>query len=112
MTGTIDWTGKTGKMYRYWFGDIDSSFKADGGNYMFVREVSSGKWLPVYIGQADDLGNRLANHERWAEAIKAGATRVMTHTTPAGEQARLDEERDLIEYWHPPLNTHHRIGVK
>jgi hypothetical protein len=32
----------------------------------------------------------------------------MAHTTPSGEQARLDEERDLIAQWNPPLNVQHR----
>jgi hypothetical protein len=32
----------------------------------------------------------------------------MGHTTPAGEQARLAEERDLIERWNAPLNKQHR----
>ena len=48
------------------------------------------------------------NHERLDEAKRNGATFVMTHTTPAGEAARLAEEQDLIAYWHPVLNTHHR----
>jgi hypothetical protein len=66
---------------------------------MFVRQLANGNWLPVYIGQADDLCSRLPNHDRLAEAKLAGATQVMAHTTPAGEQVRLDEERDLIQYW-------------
>src|ERR1700691_3114004 len=104
----IDWPGKSGKTYRYWFSNFTDSFKDEGGNYMFVKPLSNGNYLPVYIGQADSLNDRLPCHDRVAEAQRAGATLAMTHTTPAGEQARLDEERDLIQQWNPALNTHHR----
>jgi hypothetical protein len=108
MADTIDWLGQSGKSYRYWFLDMNQPIKDEGGNYMFVQQLPNGRWLPVYIGQADSLGNRIPNHERLADAKRAGATQVMSHTTPTGEQARLDEERDLILYWNPTLNTHHR----
>jgi hypothetical protein len=104
----IDWTGNSGKTYRYWFLDMTSPIKDEPGNYMFVKKAPNGGWLPVYIGQADNLAKRLPSHDRLAEAKAAGATQVMAHTNGAGEQARLDEERDLIEYWHPALNTQHR----
>ena len=81
------------------------------GNYMFVRRSGIG-WVPVYIGQADNLKIRLPNHERLRDAVAAGATRVMAHATPGGEQVRLAEEKDLIEQWHPSLNTHHMPETK
>jgi hypothetical protein len=107
----IDWPGISGKTYRYWFSTFNDSFKDEGGNYMFVRQLPSGNFLPVYIGVADSLQKRLSNHERADEAKRLGATFVMTHTTPAGEAARLAEEKDLIAYWHPVLNTQHRTKI-
>jgi len=104
----IDWLGQSGKTYRYWFSPFTDSFKDEGGNYMFVRPLQNGNYLPVYIGVADSLRDRLSNHERLDEAKRVGATYVMTHTTPAGEATRLAEEQDLIAYWQPVLNTHHR----
>ena len=103
----IDWPGQSGHAYRYWFAVFNDSFKDEGGNYMFVRPAANG-YLPVYIGQADSLKSRLPNHERLADAKRAGATLAMCHTTPAGEQARLAEERDLIQKWRPALNTQHQ----
>jgi hypothetical protein len=111
MAGTIDWPGKSGKMYRYWFSDTiapaASGLKKEGGNYIYVKQLTNDNWLPVYIGQADDLSGRLPNHDRLSDASRAGATHLMTHTTPGGEQVRLDEEKDLIARWNPVLNTHH-----
>lgn len=104
----IDWPGQSGKTYRYWSSAFTDTFKDAGGNYMFVKQLANGNYLPVYIGQADSLKNRLPNHDRLEEAKRAGATFLMTHTTPAGEAARLAEEKDLIQRWNPVLNTQHR----
>ncbi len=108
MADRIDWPGKSGRRYSYFFIE---NFSAAGinpisGNYMFVRR-SGLNWLPIYIGQAENLKIRLPNHERLRDAISAGATRVMAHATPGGEWVRLAEEKDLIEQWHPVLNTQH-----
>jgi hypothetical protein len=108
---TIDWPGNSGKMYRYWF--IDSitanGIQAVAGNYAFVKQLPNGNFVPLYFGEATSLQDRIINHDRWADAKRAGLTHVMAHTTPAGEQARLAEERDLIQQWDPPLNVHHRM---
>jgi hypothetical protein len=110
MADTLDWPGNSGKTYRYWFTSeiAPSNLKNEGGNYMWIRRLPTGNWLPVYVGQADDISTRIPNHERLADAMRAGATHLMAHTTPAGEKARLDEERDLIAHWNPALNTHHK----
>ena len=104
---TIDWPGQSGKTYKYWSSEFTSTYKDEAGNYMFVKPSPNG-YLPVYIGQADRLKNRLPSHERIAEAKRAGATLVMAHTTPGGELERVAEERDLIQRWAPSLNTHHQ----
>lgn len=107
---TIDWTGKTGAKYRYWFlADITTNgIKAVAGNYAFVKKLANGNFIPLYFGQAENLQTRIPNHDRWDEARRAGVTHVMAHTTLGGEQARLDEERDLIQQWQPPMNVQHR----
>jgi excinuclease UvrABC nuclease subunit len=107
----IDWPGQSGKTYRYWFLNspkIAQNIKAEGGNYAFVKRSANGNFVPLYFGQADDLQARIPSHERWDDASRIGATHVMSHTTPAGEQARLTEERDLIQRWNPVLNIQHR----
>lgn len=107
----IDWPGLSGKTYRYWTLDLNGPIKDVAGNYMFVRQLPNGNYVPVYIGQCDNLQGRCSTHERAADARAAGATLMMAHTTLTGEQARLDEERDLIQKWNPPLNVHHRVAV-
>jgi hypothetical protein len=106
MADYTDWPGKSGQTYRYHFADLAQPIVKAAGNYMFVKYTQSG-WLPVYVGVAEDLSNRLANHERWKDAKAQGATHVMGHQN-ANAAARLAEERDLIEYWLPSCNTHHK----
>jgi hypothetical protein len=110
MSDYLDFPGQSGAAYRYWFlsDTTVQSIKAEGGNYAFVERLANGNYVPLYFGQADDLRARIPGHERLPDAVRAGATYVMAHTTPAGEQARLAEERDLIQRWNPTLNVHHR----
>lgn len=108
---TVNWLGQSGTAYCYWLSDAafgPTTFKDEGGNYAFVKRLPSGNFVPLYFGETNSLRTRIPNHECWAAAVRLGATHVMTHTTPAGEQARCDEERDLIQRWNPPLNAQHR----
>ncbi len=110
----IEWAGKSGKTYKYWLREIEAgyktaNYKSEAGNYGFAKRLPNGKFTPLYFGESDDLEARvISRHEKWDDAIKLGVTHVMGHTTPAGEQIRLAEERDLIEDWNPPLNVQHR----
>ena len=105
------WGNLSGAPYRFWF--VDLSLKgliSQSGVYMFVRRANQ-VWQPVYVGIADDLPTRLNGHERWAEAVAIGAT----HLVARGQAALADRqkaEQDLIGYWNPPLNTHHRTDRK
>lgn len=107
---TINWAGKSGKTYVYHFlNDITANgILAVAGNYAFVKQLPNGNFVPLYFGQAEDLKARIPNHEQLADAKRAGATHVMAHTTQGGEAVRCAEEIDLIQQWHPPLNTQHR----
>jgi hypothetical protein len=110
MSFTVDWMGQSGTSYRYWSLDniTAAGILAVEGNYVFAKQLPNGNFVPLYFGVADDLRARIPGHEKWVEALLLGATHVMGHSTPAGEPARLAEERDLIQYWHPPLNVQHR----
>ena len=103
--------GESGTAYRYVFVEGTTPLTTEGGNYAFLHRLPNGSWQPVYFGVADNCRARLANHERWPEAVRLGATAIAGHTTPGGDAARCAEERDLIRFWNPPLNTHHRSAL-
>jgi hypothetical protein len=107
----IDWIGESGSSYRYWFADrpnVNATIKNEGGNFAFVMRLANRNFIPLYFGHADSLSHELPNHDRFAEAIRAGATHVMSHTTPGGEDARWVELGDLIRQWRPVLNVQRR----
>ena len=102
---TIDWTGQSGRTYRYWIYPIDQLFTDGAGNYIFAKEVQQGRWTPCYIGQTSNLSDRLSDHEKEMCARRHGATHIHAHANPAGESTRRAEEADLISRWDPPCNV-------
>jgi len=101
---TIMWPGLSGTEYKYWIYPIGSAFKKEAGNYIFAKETTPGHWLPCYIGQTEDLNDRLGDHEKEACAKRNGATHIHAHLTAGGEAVRKAEEKDLIQKWRPPCN--------
>lgn len=109
MTNTatkINWTGISGQNYEYEIYEIGDSFKPEAGNYIFCKLNTAGNWEPQYIGQTNDLNERLGNHDKEACAKLNGATHIHAHLNPV-EANRLVEEKDLIENFKPVCNTQH-----
>lgn len=100
----IVWEGKSGNKYSYWIHKIGTGFKDAPGNYIYAKEISPGRWKPVYIGQTSSLSDRLGNHEKEGCATRNGATHIHAHTSSSSEAARLGEEIDLIKRWSPVCN--------
>jgi hypothetical protein len=105
MAATINWAGASGKAYTYYIHPIGTSFRNEAGNYIYAKQTKPGFWANQYTGQSDDLGRRLANHEKEACAKANGATHVHVHLNSGGENARRAEESDIISKWQPPCNT-------
>lgn len=80
-----------------------ASWKDIPGIYIFSGLNHANKWVPLYIGQASSLSDRLSGHERWAEAARRGATHIHAMAV------KLQRDRDIIEQqlihtFQPPLN--------
>lgn len=74
------------------------------GIYIFTGVNQANQWVPLYIGQASSLADRLANHERWQEAVRLGATHI--HARTVSQQATRNLiEQELIQAYQPRLNT-------
>ncbi|MBI4474508.1 MAG: hypothetical protein HY646_17695 [Acidobacteria bacterium] len=100
----IYWEGQSGKEYGFWIHRVGSSFFNKPGNYIYAKKVGDNEWLALYIGQTENLEECGADNEQHQCARRNGATHVHIHTTPRGEAARTDEQRDLIAKWSPPCN--------
>jgi predicted GIY-YIG superfamily endonuclease len=104
----ITWPGKSGHKYTYYIFPRGVEFNpGQPGLYIFVKETRPGYFKPVYIGQTQDLNERLSNHEKQAAVDRAGATHICARVNSAGEQSRLAEEKDLIDQWQPECNVQH-----
>lgn len=100
----IVWEGQSGKTYSYWIHKIGTVFKDTPGNYIFAKEVSPGRWKPIYIGQTSSLPDRLGSHEKEDCATRNGATHIHVHASLSNEDLRNSEEVDLIKRWSPICN--------
>lgn len=101
---TIKWGSFSGKEYTYGIYPIGKTFKDIPGNYIFAKQTKPGYWFPCYIGQTENLNQRLGDHEKEACAKSKGATHVHVHVNQGGEKVRRAEERDLILKWQPACN--------
>lgn len=80
------------------------SWKDIPGIYIFAGLDQLNRWVPLYIGQASSLSDRLSGHERWAEAVRRGATHI--HAKVVNVQRERDIiEQQLISTFQPPLNV-------
>jgi hypothetical protein len=102
MADTVNWPGKSGRMYAYEVYSINTDWKDVPGNYIFAK-INGSSWKPVYIGQTDSFSNRLPNHEKRPCAERNGATHIHAHVN-RDNQSRLNEEQDLINNWNPVCN--------
>ena len=98
MLGSIIWPGLSGRSY--WYDVYPRHFRLNAGqpgNYVFVVEFSLRQFMPLYVGERNDLNRRLLEHD---ELDLIGCTHVCVHLND-DESARLQEEKDLIRRWLP-----------
>jgi hypothetical protein len=103
-SGSIDWTGLSGKKYTYWIYPITATFTAASGNYAFIKQIGSGAWSVVYFGETGDLSKRYDNHHNIDAAKAKGATHICVHWHDGDDAVRRAEESDLIDGYKPHCN--------
>lgn len=105
VTQKVKWPGLSKREYEYEVYPLGTSFKEQPGNYIFAKVAASGYWTACYIGQSENLEQRLGDHEKEAHARSLGATHIHAHLTTSGEAMRKAEESDLIQNCRPPCNV-------
>jgi hypothetical protein len=73
-------------------------------NYIFVRRDREGKCTALYVGQSDNLSERMPRHEKFAAALSLGANEVHVHLLAATSTERFRVETDLRRGHPAPLN--------
>ena len=107
MTVDVNWLGQSGQTYTFQLHEIGAVFESVPGVYIFAR-FDGDELTPIYVGEAEDLEDRLTtkleHHESYPCAKNKGATHLCTMTVRGEKQSRLDVETDLRHSYQPPCN--------
>ncbi len=101
----IYWKDKSGTRHKFWIYPRGTKFNEPcPGIYIYARETAPHKWIPIYIGQTENVNVGLTNHEQQECVDQNGATHIHVSIV-ANEKSRLAIEKDLIQQWKPVCNT-------
>ena len=101
----IYWKDKSGTSHRFWIYPRGTRFNEPcPGIYIYAREASPHKWMPIYIGQTENVNVRLSSHEQQECVDQNGATHIHVSII-TNDKSRLAIEKDLIQQWKPVCNT-------
>lgn len=104
MANTIHWQSPNGQNLEFGVYQYQDQWNPVAGIYMFFRQELNNSYTPLYIGQAQNLKDRLAHHEQWRPAVQIGGSVVLAVAVPL--QANRDLfERQLIQHYQQPLNV-------
>ena len=96
--------GKSGKQYPFGVYTKDSTFTDDknlGAVYIFSKD--GHKMEPLYIGETNELGTRMAHHEKWECVEQHGCTHICIMYSPHIRD-RKEAETDLRNNYDTPCN--------
>ncbi len=97
------WRGESGRRYHFNITLTQKGIPDKSGIYIYVRRRFFFFLIPLYVGKASNLRNRLASHERWPEAWVRGVTeRHIMHISSESKRKRIEE--DLIRALKPKMN--------
>lgn len=103
MSNTVTWSGSEFTVYD----PSSTTWNAKAGIYIFTGIISTGRWKAYYIGQTDDFSSRIPGHEKWAPAVRLGASHIHARVVPL-QASRDTLESQLIQACQPPLNVQGR----
>lgn len=99
------WKARSGAVVNFKAYTFNTQWNDVSGLYIYFK-VENGTRRPVYIGQAGSFRDRLSNHERHDDAVRAGAAGILAAIV--GSQTDRDSfEKELIQQFQPELNDHY-----
>lgn len=104
MKEKIHWKGRSGRNYKYNIYKMGTKFKKIPANFILAQVTSLKKWKPVYVGQTDNLSDYFDTCGKIPCVQENEPSHIHVHRNDAGLKARLSEELDLINRWHPACN--------
>ncbi len=101
------WNGASGREYSFYVHPVGTAYVEAAGVYLFCTH-QNGVYRAVYVGQTDNLNQRLntglQQHHAWPRGRAAGVTHFGTMLVPGGAHVRLNVETDLRHHINPVLS--------
>lgn len=114
MAFNITWRGASGQSYTFETHPVGTQFNPVSGVYIFCRQVTSGNWEALYVGETQSLKQRLntgvSSHDGYLRASRLGMTHIAALVV-AGDAERLRIETDLRHGLNPSANTQNAISA-
>ena len=104
MTITAQWDGLNFTVF-----NINDRIVTFSGIYIFTKIISH-VYYAVYIGESQNVPERVINHKVDNKAIFDYAEQVHCLIVNQGDWARKEIEKRLIQKYNPPLNSNYRTG--
>lgn len=102
MTRQIEFTGKSGAIYRYTALEEDRFLPPAGANYVIATETPQGHDI-VFAGETDNLAARTWSEHLEAARGKYGEAEILTRLN-VRSAVRLAEQNDLLDQHKPAMN--------
>ena len=100
-------TGASGRNYSFGVYSTDTTFKDIGSVYIFSKRIvdqnGRGTHDFLYVGETEELGTRVANHEKWPCVQRNGVNAICIHVDESS-RSRLNKETDLRNSNSTPCN--------
>lgn len=103
---TVTFTGVSGKKYDFKVYPKNTKFPNIGAIYILSKRTvvnGQGSHELLYIGETEELGSRLSNHEKWPCVNRLGCN-VVCVKTQNDRRFRLAIEADIRKKYDPPCN--------
>lgn len=107
--GTLTLKGASGKSYDFNVYSSGGDWKEGVACVYYVskrtkKSDGSGNHTHIYVGETEDLKDRMASHHKQACFDKHNYNAVSVHRKSGGASARQTVEQDLIKALKPPCN--------
>lgn len=107
MAIQANWTGASGLPYLFEVHPIGTVFNSVSGVYIACRQIASGSFEALYVGETQSLYDRLNAGAKDHEGLICASRNGMTHIAArvvAGNAERLSVETDLRHGLNPSCN--------
>jgi hypothetical protein len=83
---------------------LDANFKDDfAAVYIFSRPIDTHTQVPICVGETEQLGIHIRNHEKWACIRRNDAACICIHAD-SSKRSRKAKAQDLITRYDPACN--------